>query len=61
MSPANEPLLTKNLQLQLTVLVERKTTTLSVGQGLGKNLTLIEAIYSRHFENKSFVQRKTTN
>ena len=38
MSPANEPLLTKNLQLQLTVLVERKTTTLSVGQGLGKNL-----------------------
>ena len=28
---------------------------------LGKNLTLIGAVYSRHFENKSIVQRKTTN
>ena len=28
---------------------------------LGKNLTLIGAVYSRHFENKSIVRGKTTN
>jgi len=28
---------------------------------LGKNLTLIGAVYSRHFENKSIVLGKTTN
>ncbi len=29
--------------------------------GSGKNLTIIRAIYSRHFENESIVPGKTTN